>query len=79
MEFSYLSDITGNPVYKEKVDKVREVITRASRYIVREVIIRSSRYNIREVISMASKNRIMEVISLPNRKGQSTGQQVHSQ
>jgi hypothetical protein len=55
MEFSYLSDITGNPVYKEKVDKVREVITRASRY------------NLREVISLASRNRIVEVIALSNR------------
>jgi hypothetical protein len=52
MEFSYLSDITGNPVYKEKVDKVREVITRASRYMVREVI------------SLGIRNRTMEVISL---------------
>jgi hypothetical protein len=55
MEFSYLSDITGNPVYKEKVDKVREVITRASRYMVWEFI------------SLATRNRIVEVISLSNR------------
>ncbi len=55
MEFSYLSDVTGNPIYKEKVDTVREVITRASRYMVREVI------------SLATRNRIVEVISLSNR------------
>jgi hypothetical protein len=69
MEFSYLSDITGNPIYKEKVDKVREVITRASRYIFREVIIRASRYIVREVISLASKNRIIEAISFFNTSG----------
>ena len=27
MEFSYLSDITGNPVYRQKVERVREVLT----------------------------------------------------
>jgi hypothetical protein len=59
MEFSYLTDITGNPVYKEKVDKVREVITRASRYKVREVITRTSRYVVREVISLATRSRII--------------------
>lgn len=26
LEFSYLSDITGNPVYREKVDRVRKVL-----------------------------------------------------
>ena len=26
MEFSYLSDITGNPVFREKVEKIREVL-----------------------------------------------------
>lgn len=26
LEFSYLSDITGNPVFREKVDKVRQVL-----------------------------------------------------
>jgi len=31
MEFTYLSDITGNPIYKKKVDKIREVITQVER------------------------------------------------
>lgn len=31
MEFSYLSDITGNPVYKEKVDKIRQFISKQER------------------------------------------------
>ena len=26
MEFAYLSDITGNPVYRQKVERVREVL-----------------------------------------------------
>ena len=32
MEFSYLSDITGNPVYKEKVEKIRDFISKTERY-----------------------------------------------
>ena len=31
MEFSYLSDITGNPVYKEKVEKIRDFINKTER------------------------------------------------
>jgi len=31
MEFSYLSDITGNPVYREKVEKIREVVKGVNR------------------------------------------------
>merc|ERR1719158_1824005 len=31
MEFAYLSDITGNPVYKQKVEKIREVIASLER------------------------------------------------
>ena len=31
MEFAYLSDITGNPVYKQKVEKIREVVASLER------------------------------------------------
>lgn len=31
MEFSYLSDITGNPIYKQKVEKVRDFVQSVSR------------------------------------------------
>lgn len=31
MEFAYLSDITGNPVYKEKVEKVRDFVQNMKR------------------------------------------------
>ena len=31
MEFAYLSDITGNPVYKQKVEKIREVVVSVER------------------------------------------------
>ena len=31
MEFAYLSDITGNPVYKQKVEKIREVVMSVER------------------------------------------------
>jgi hypothetical protein len=31
MEFAYLSDITGNPVYKEKVEKIREFVQQAEK------------------------------------------------
>ncbi len=31
MEFSYLSDITGNPAYARKVERVREVLSSAAR------------------------------------------------
>jgi len=31
MEFSYLSDITGNPVYKQKVDNIRNFIAKLER------------------------------------------------
>ena len=31
MEFAYLSDITGNPVYKQKVEKIREVVVSLER------------------------------------------------
>jgi len=31
MEFAYLSDITGNSVYREKVEKIREVISQVER------------------------------------------------
>ena len=31
MEFAYLSDITGNPVYKQKVEKIREVVASVER------------------------------------------------
>jgi len=31
MEFSYLSDITGNPIYKEKVEKVRDFVKKMDR------------------------------------------------
>lgn len=27
LEFAYLSDVTGNPIYREKVDKIRAVIS----------------------------------------------------
>jgi hypothetical protein len=44
MEFSYLSDITGNPIYKEKVEKTREVLALAHRY----TLFLSSQYWYRE-------------------------------
>jgi len=31
MEFSYLSDITGNPIYKQKVEKLRKFVKNAER------------------------------------------------
>ena len=31
MEFAYLSDITGNPMYKQKVEKIREVLVSVER------------------------------------------------
>ena len=31
MEFAYLSDITGNPVYKQKVERIREVVSSLER------------------------------------------------
>ena len=31
MEFAYLSDITGNPVYKQKVEKIRDVVASVER------------------------------------------------
>jgi mannosyl-oligosaccharide alpha-1,2-mannosidase len=31
MEFAYLSDITGNPVYRKKVEKIRETISQVER------------------------------------------------
>ena len=31
MEFAYLSDITGNPVYRQKVEKIREVVASLDR------------------------------------------------
>eukprot|EP00092_Neocalanus_flemingeri_P032575 GFUD01035431.1.p1 GENE.GFUD01035431.1~~GFUD01035431.1.p1 ORF type:complete len:656 (+),score=150.26 GFUD01035431.1:141-2108(+) len=31
MEFAYLSDITGNPIYRKKVEKIREVISQVER------------------------------------------------
>ena len=31
MEFAYLSDITGNPVYRQKVERVREVLASVDR------------------------------------------------
>jgi hypothetical protein len=31
MEFAYLSDITGNPVYKKKVETIRDFIKQAER------------------------------------------------
>merc|ERR1719342_659340 len=31
MEFSYLSDITGNPIYKHKVEKIRETVANVER------------------------------------------------
>jgi hypothetical protein len=31
MEFAYLSDITGNPVYREKVEKIREFVQQAEK------------------------------------------------
>ena len=33
MEFSYLSDITGNYTYREKVEKARAAFVHAQRYI----------------------------------------------
>ena len=32
MEFAYLSDITGNPVYRQKVEKIREVVASLDRW-----------------------------------------------
>ena len=31
MEFAYVSDITGNPVYKQKVEKIRDVVASVER------------------------------------------------
>ena len=31
MEFAYLSDITGNPVYKEKVEKIRQAVKKVQK------------------------------------------------
>ena len=31
MEFAYLSDITGNPVYREKVEKIRNFVVNLER------------------------------------------------
>jgi mannosyl-oligosaccharide alpha-1,2-mannosidase len=31
MEFAYLSDITGNPVYREKVERIRQTVTSVER------------------------------------------------
>jgi hypothetical protein len=31
MEFAYLSDITGNPIYKEKVETIREFVQQAEK------------------------------------------------
>lgn len=31
MEFAYLSDITGNPVYRQKVEKIRQTVTSVDR------------------------------------------------
>ena len=32
MEFAYLSDVTGNPVYRQKVEKIREVVASLDRW-----------------------------------------------
>ena len=37
MEFSYLSDVTGDPVYAQKVERVREVSVRSFHQISRTV------------------------------------------
>ena len=36
MEFAYLSDITGNPVYREKVEKIRDFVKSLNRLAATE-------------------------------------------